>query len=83
MKWWRLYLCDLGVEGAQMTVSSHCLSPTLTSHTPLPNRAQRFASNKVPVSLVKEDGYETPSAHTGTCVTNYPDKNATTILAAH
>lgn len=70
-----------GVEGAQMTVSRHWLSLTLTSHTCL-HHPQRFASDKLPVSLVRDDDYERTWAHTGTCMTNYPDKNATTILAA-
>lgn len=51
-------MCDPGVQGAQATVSRHSLSPILTIHTPLPDRAQRFASDKLLVSLVKEDDYE-------------------------
>lgn len=53
-----------------------------TAHISLSIMSSSFVSDKLPVAVGWEDDSEGAPAHTGTCVTNYPDRTATPILAA-
>ena len=53
-----------------------------TAHISLSIMSLSFVSDKLPVAVGWEDDSEGASAHTGTCVTNYPDRTATPRLAA-
>lgn len=68
----------MGHRGRSATIDWAPLSPPALPFS----RAQSFVSDKLPVALVREDDCERTVAHTGTRVTNYPDKDATAILAA-
>lgn len=74
----------LGEAARSGRVGSDDLSVAISPPPPisLSIRSQSFVSDKLPVAVGWGDDCEGASTHTGTCVTNYPDRAATALLAA-